>query len=1338
MIILRIIILSVIMHLCLNVATATGINHSYDNLRFLNIDESKGLSQNNVRAITKDKYGFIWIGTKNGLNRFDGNKLSEIECVDADNGKSARTISALFSAHNGDLWIGTDSGLFILDSKTGKMRFLNRKDKYGNTINSWVSEISGHNDDVWISVPNQGIFRYSNDSLQHYDLKNTLTGKSDQPSHMGVGSDGKVWVGTWGNGVYLYDENNREFTHLTSDSNGNILTDLKISGLSVIGDDIFLSTQEGDIYEFSPTRNLLTRRWTLPSIVRALSPYKEGLLAGTYEGVYYLDCHTGKATHYQHDPLDRFSLQDNIIYSIYCDDEGDVWIGTMFGGVSYHLKEMPGFEKVRIQDTASQLISPDCIRGLSINNNNNIWIGTENRGLVVFNPEDGRYRGVGDSNNTVLDIFTHNNQVFVGLFDKGLLIVDKDGVVRRYSGDLLGIRDSSVFSFFIDSSGERWIGNGKGLFRAPENSLTFTAVKGFEDKWIHDITQDNDGRLLIATMGNGAWYIDKEQNVVGKFPLCKPGDGPIENLSVSSITTARNGDILFSTDGEGLFLYSPSSDVVRTFDMDNGLPDNIVYKVVEDRNGILWFGTNKGLVGLDPDSSSMRVFTTKSCLPENQFNYASSVVDSLGNIYMGTVKGLTRFNPESVEPIPDYINKIYLTGMAIDGEKAGVGEKGSPVLSNILETTTLTLQPDQSNVSFEIGMPNLFEAGLNRYYYKLQPLDKEWIPVREGVISFSRLNSGTYDLVIKGVDAFGREVENSLRIKVLTPWYRTVWAILIYVSLGTVAVFICLRLYLRHKAKQLEEEQHIAATRHEVEMYKSKVDFFTEIAHEIRTPLTLISAPIESMKNPGISPSDMQYNLKLLDRNTNRLLELVTQLLNFQKLSKKRYELKITRVDISKLVSETVERFMPEALRKNIDLNIIRAESIKGEIDCEAFTKILSNLLTNGLKYAHSKVEVSLTGDTPNRICVNVFSDGDVIEGIQRERIFEVFYRMPDNKENAEGIGLGLPLARLLAELHGGTLSVIPAKEGGNTFCLHLPAIGIEDNVENRPSDGEPLGESAHTSVQTETATPDGLLTYQVADNSQPIKRYRILIVEDNVDMRDFISHNLSDAYDISCAENGLKGIEVIKNENIDLIVSDVMMPVMDGLDMCMQIKANTEYCHIPIIFLTAKNDTNIKIQGLSCGAEAFIEKPFSIHHLKSQIFSLLDNRRREREKYIRQPFYSLDSVPANKLDEDFIERATEYVLQHISEEELNVEKMGEALCFSRSAFYRKIKQVFGVTPVEFIRSIRLKKAAELISTHQYKVYEICYMVGISSPSYFSKVFQKQFGMSPKEFESKY
>ncbi len=1320
-----------------------------DNLDFLTIDENMGLSQNNVRAIAKDKYGFVWIGTKNGLNRFDGSKISEIECADLEKGISDHTFSTLLTDDDGNLWIGTDSGLFVYDAQSGNIRYFDAQDSNGYRIDSWVGELKRYKDAIWVSESDNGLFRIFDGKLQHFPLTNSLTGVSDMPSHIAIDEDGNPSVGTWEKGLYTFDPDNRTFKHHTSDKNGNSFIGLKISGVAYVGDKLYISTQEGDIYEFDPKNDLLTHCHTLPSIVRTLTHYKTGLLAGTYEGVYYFDCISGKKHHYRHNPLDRFSLGDNIIYSVYCDDDGGLWIGTLFGGVSYHLKETPDFEKVQIQDISAQMISSDCIRGLAVDNSNRLWIGTENRGLIVLNLNNGSYRTVGDTDNTVLNVYAHGDMVYAGLFDKGLLIIDRHGMTRKYSGESLGVKDSSVFAFFIDSNGERWLGNSYGLFHAPENSLSFIPVPELKDTWVHDITTDKDGNLYISTMHNGAWKIDRNRKNIDRFPMDSTGGFPLENVQVSSITIAGNNDVFISTDGFGLFMYSPRTKTLQTFDSENNLPDNVIYKAVEDKQNHLWFGTNKGLVSLDPLSKAVRIFTTHSCLPENQFNYSSAVTDSLGNVYLGSVKGLIRFNPESVSPIPDKVNGLYITRMTIDGKAVESTDKDCPYVSNILETEALTLKPHQSNISLEISMPNLLEAGLNRYYYKLTPLDSEWLPARNGLISFSRLASGNYTLEIKGVDAFGREVEKSVRIKALAPWYLTCWAILAYLIAGIVAIFAGIRLYLRHKSREIHEQQRIVETKREMEVYKSKIDFFTEVSHEIRTPLTLISAPLESMKNPAITQSELQYNIKLIDRNTNRLLELVSQLLNFEKLSKNRYELKLERIDISDLVKENVERFMPEASRRHIVLEAGDIDNIISSVDREAFIKILSNLLSNGIKYARSRVSVSLRGEGTDQFSLRVFSDGDSIDESMREKIFEAFYRMSSNKDTAEGIGLGLPLARLLAELHGGALRLMKEAADGNTFELRMP---LDSRVADIVCDKTSASDSSVDTV--ESTQPQFQDDSQISDDTsvamsssadsdeiaikQNAKRYHILIVEDNDDMREFIKHSLCGIYDVTCAVNGRDGLDAVRNHNIDLIISDVMMPVMDGLDMCRYIKADTEYCHIPIIFLTAKNDINLKIQGLSSGAESFIEKPFSVHHLKSQIYSLLDNRRREREKYLRQPFYRIDNIPGNNLDEAFMEKATNYIIEHISEEELNVEKMGEVLCLSRSALYRKIKQVFEMSPVEFIRSIRLKKAAELIASGQYKIYEICYMVGISSPSYFSRIFQKQFGIPPKEFESKY
>ena len=519
----------------------------------------------------------------------------------------------------------------------------------------------------------------------------------------------------------------------------------------------------------------------------------------------------------------------------------------------------------------------------------------------------------------------------------------------------------------------------------------------------------------------------------------------------------------------------------------------------------------------------------------------------------------------------------------------------------------------------------------------------------------------------------------------------------------------------------MEERQKLFEIEKEKELYESKVDFFTEIAHEVRTPLTLINGPLEAIQEENLPESKKKKYINVIVQNTKRLLELTGQLLDFQKIGANKLSMKFESVDITALLKGIVARFEVTFNLNNKELVLkLTEEEIWAAVDKEAITKIVSNLLNNALKYAWQHIQVELEKDDLY-FTIRVISDGNKIPEEASQYIFEPFYQMEKKEAPKNGVGIGLSLARSLASLHKGTLTLDTTREKDNVFILTIPLNKEGISLENSKAVQKDIVElDEETSVETD------------------MHGYTLLLVEDNESMLAFISERLCECFTVETAKNGAEAIEILRSSHVDLIISDIMMPVMNGYQLCKEIKSDLELSHIPVIFLTAKNDIDSKINGLKYGAEAYVEKPFSFGYLKEQILSLLNNRRREREAFSKRPFFSVDNMQMNKADEEFMNKVIRIIEENITDDNFGVEKMADILCMSRSSLLRKIKTIFNLSPLDFIRLIRLKKAAEYIQEGKYRIGDICYMVGINSPSYFSKLFLKQFGMTPKDFEKQY
>lgn len=1207
-------------------AYATG------NYSFKRIDNTFGLSSSNVKCVAEDSYGFIWLGTKNGLHRYDGLDMRRLNCFDYKKKQGNNNIAALYEDERKMMWVGTDRGVYLYNPKTDTFSFLDRKDRRnGKYPDNWVQTIDGDGKgNVWVLLPDLGVFHYHGQSVDYYSvtpIKDNL--KEKFPSNICVDDNGDVWVTTASAGIYKFDKRARRFVRVVA-ADGQDMEGVMFTTVveDTDGSLIFASTN-GYLFRYNPVHNTFSKiNFSAEGKIymRCMQCFEDEIWIGTQHGLYILNKYDNTETVLHEDPLNKFSLSDDIIYCLYESRSGDVWIGTSFGGVNYTSRNKFYFKVFGLWSGLTGRV----VNGLTQSADNRIWIGTEDRGLFSLNPSTNIISAISDitaAQKTVLLLTAFNGSVYAGFSRGGLLRVDGSGRVST----VLNIKekDNSVYSYLKDSRGNVWV----------------------------------------------------------------------------------------STDRGGISRYNKKEDNFTSFGIEEGLPDDVAYNILEDNNGNLWFGTNKGLVKFNPDTRAVRVFTVKDGLPNNQFNYNSAIKANDGLFYFGSIGGIIAFNPDK-EDNQTMQSSLYFTQLRILNEEVTVDTKNSPLKENIMFTRRLTLPYDMATFSLRVVSPSFGVTSGSMYSYKLEPVNSEWISMSGNQISFANLPPGTYNLCVK-VDTHGQTITKSLEIVITPPWYSSKWAYLAYIILIVAGVMLWFVLYRNHKEKQLRERQHLFAVNKEKELYQNKVNFFTEVAHEIRTPLTLIDAPLEAIEEIGINNSRVQHYLKVTRQNTKRLLNLTGQLLDFQKIDSNRLTFKYENVDISALVNETIDRFEPAMTLKNKELiRNVADEPVIVSTDREAVIKILSNLLNNALKYARRRVKVSLTTDDSNFI-IKVTSDGDKISDSEKKLIFKRFYQIDKSNSGENGVGIGLPLSLSLASLLGGSLELADDGSDGNTFVAILPQNkeGIKHNN------------------KLTVDTSDYLLEEETNQAKENTGGYTVLIVEDNDNMREFLAEQANMSFTIETARNGKEALEKLAGSHIDLIVSDVMMPEMDGFSLCKAVKADINLSHIPIVFITAKNDLESKIKGLQLGAEAYIEKPFSVKFFRQLIRSLLDNRRRERESFSKKPFFNMDNMHMTKADEEFMNKVIKIIEDNVGEDNFNVECMADILCMSHSSLLRKIKSVFNMSPVELIRLIKLKKAAELIQEGKHLIGDICYMVGISSPSYFSKLFFKQFGISPKDFE---
>lgn len=1313
---------------CLPVLLQGEIRRNY---YFAHISGDEGLSQNDVKSVLQDSWGFMWFGTRNKLNRYDGKSIKIFDCYDAVADKRNNNINALFEDNDKKLWVGTDEGVFIFDPLTELFTFFNDTVADGNIIHNWVADIQQDTfGNIWIVAPGQGLFRYQSDEkmLYSYRFASNQPPNEGKPQSICIEKNGKVWVGTNGDGVFLYDRNSDSFSQIPVNGDTGSLSGEHIYTMCDYGDELVLGIHEGKLKKFHKLKNTLSDV-NAPAvhykIIRHVISVDEELWVGTEAGLYIVNERSGTTTHLHEDPLSGFALSDNMVEKIYQDKEEGIWVATYFGGVNYLPGRMPAFEHY-VPLSIPGAISSQRIRELKEDNQGNIWIGTENGGANVLNPQTNivckieRGSGADPLYQKCLGLaIIDNKEVWIGFFKSGLDVVRlSDYKVTHYPAEKLGLNEASVTAILEDRFGNVWLGNAWGVYIAGKGEMKFRPVEELGSTYVYDLFEDSDGFIWVASMGMGVYRYDTKDKSVRYFQHNNNDPHSLSSNAVSSIMEDSRGYMWFSTDRGGICRYDKNTDRFTTYSVDEGLPDDVAYEILEDKNRNLWFGTNKGLVKFNPETNHIRVYTRNDGLLSNQFNYKSALAAGNKKFYFGGLDGLIAFDPYEIKE-NDFIPPVYITRLTSFNRELELNSHGSPLKESIIHTKQLILKHNHTNIGFDFAALSYATPSANRYAYKMEGLDDDWTyTTNNQSASYAKIPPGKYVFRVKASNNDGIWNEQGAQIKIIVqaPWWQSVWAYFVYVLFVVGVVILIINRY----RKRNQEKIRLFEIEKEKELYSSKLDFFTNVAHEIRTPLSLINGPLESIQQMEIPEPELEKNLGIMFKNTNRLMRLVNQLLDFRKVDTNKLNMVFSIVNINDLLSDLVTQFETVATikKKNIQLHL-PDDTLMAPVDKNEFTKIISNLLSNAVKYSDKNIDVYLKV-TDTYFIVAVSSDGELIPGNMSEKIFEPFYQLKKDENKPSGSGIGLSLVRSLVELHNGEI-FLNTDTGLNNFILKLPLH--QENV---------VDITENPAVQEEFIIDETILK-QDKTNFEVV-----LVVEDNPEMLSFIADKLRDVFTVEKARNGVEALQVLEEKMVDIIVSDVMMPEMDGFELCRRLKQDIDYSHIPIVLLTAKNDLTSKIQGLEIGAEAYIEKPFSFNFLISQLTTLLNNRRREREAFMQKPFIPVQQMGMSKGDEKFMNRIIELIDENIQDQEFTIDHLASAVFMSRSSLNRKIKALSGLTPTDFIRLIRLKKAAKLIQNGEYRIAEVGYMVGINTPSYFIRLFQKQFGMTPKEFSKQY
>ena len=1271
----------------------------------------------------QDKKGFLWFGTKDGLNRFDGNDF-KIFRNDPDRPGTIgdNFVHCLFEDKSQHLWVGTRRGAF----------------RY-NPLNETFSLVPyTKNKEIRdLKVDAEGnIWYIAGTTLFRYNEKSKKLSTFDQREHALVTSilltiKGELWLSTTDGFIQKLNKDGRKFENYnvfnhSEPAISNWIEKIYDTGKGVI----LIGTSNQGVKAFNTStlayKDVLTRNPDQTWIYARdfVEKNKDEYWIGTESGLFIYHVKTGHVINLRKQINDPYALSDNSVYTLTRDKEGGVWAGTYFGGLNYYPNQLTTFNKFFPQGKSNSL-SGYAVREICSDKNGDLWIGTEDGGLNLLNPASGIFKNFRPSgtkssiaHSNIHGLLAVDNELWVGTFEQGLDVFDirTHQVLRRYRA---GFAPNQLKSNFIESllktrAGDILIGTSVGLYRYNKSSDDFTLLNEVPGNYHYStLYEDRNGTIWAGTLRDGLYFYNPVTHTSGGYKHDEKDKKSLASNDVNSVFQDSRSNMWIATEN-GLCRFNVKEQDFERFLTKDGFPSSVFYSILEDQYRHLWISTSRGLVCFDPIKKTIRTYTRANGLLNNQFNYKSAYQDKNGQLYFGSVQGMISFQPGLFRQ-NNFVPPVYITGFQIYNQEIKIGEEGSPLKQSINYTRELTIAHNQSTFSIDFAALGYTAPQMTEYRYMMDGLDKHWTLLKKNrKVYFTNLLPGNYLFRVQAANNSGKwnNQETTLRIIVSPPFWKTNLAYALYLIIFIIANYYFIRYYHRWVEEKNTRRAERWEAKKEKELYQAKIEFFTNVTHEIRTPLTLISGPLDEVIRKSDQREGIADNLATMKKNTERLIALTDQLLDFRKAEVKGFSLNFVNVNISKLLRDNYERFSSAALARGLSFNLQIPDSpYYAYADVEGLNKILSNLIDNGLKYAGKYLIISLS-ETVSTFTIKVKSDGVLIPVVLQQKIFEPFFRMKEAKEE-RGTGIGLPLARSLAELHEGTLTLENEEGRWNVFVLTLPLHHEREFNINKQAD--------EVKIEPEV--------FLQMDGDLPT----ILLVEDNVEIRKFISEQLKSYFIVIVASNGEEALQILDKKSVHLIVSDIMMPVMDGFALCKTVKDNLEYTHIPIILLTASNTMQSKIEGREVGADAYIEKPFSPAHLLKQINNLLASRDKIRNFFAHSPLVHIKSMAYNKADEAFLEKVADYINKHI-DNKLNVDQLADLMNMSRPTFYRKIKTISNLSPLDLIRITRLKKAAELLNEGVYNIQQVASMTGFGSQAYFGKSFIKQFGISPLDY----
>lgn len=1391
-------------------------------IRSRQITIAEGLANNSVRHFMQDSKGFIWMGTLNGLNRYDGNSfITYYPSFDNSLSLSDRKVYEIEEDKYGYLWMYSPSEQFsCYDLK--KACFVDYSG-CGEFLQKYKSRTFISNGDIWLSHDVNGARRviYENNTFRSIPYKWDLGNlPSNNVAFIKEGYNETVWIGTASGLVRVVGDKNifvdkeKEFYQMANyegssyfftqegeifvfnESAGQLLLKTKlnhsisrVTGSFLLKDNWILLTTSGVyIYNFTTNKLELDSDFLGENIVSAIvwNDNKGNFWISNHSGkVWYIHAQTGKQKTFNLMPTEKLGYIDSERYQVVHDSRDIIWISTYGNGLfaydinknelSHFKAGMNGFSHISsdylldvIEDRSGEiwvsaefsgisrlsvinegsyrylpenpnlLDRSNTVRMVSFLGKDNIWIGTRNGGLYIYDSDFKLKSSRKDFHANIYAVVKdEDGKIWMGSRGDGLCI---DDVWYKNSSDPHSLSNNNIFYLYKDSKNRIWIGTfGGGLDLAEKvgNSYQFKHFfnKTYTQKQIRTICEDKNGKIWVGT-SNGVYVFDPEVLVKDpqKFYHYNYHKGDLTSNEIKYIFSDSKGNIWIATSGYGFSICTPGQDyekqTFKHYGISDGLCNDVVQSIAEDKQGNIWLSTEYGLSKFIHSQNIFENYFFSAYSQGNVYTESSVCQCENGDILFGTSYGFIVFNPTKVRK-SSLSFPVVFTNINVNGINMLPGDPDSPLTRSLAYSDELTLNHNQNSFTIDFSSFNYVDAGQIKYSYILSGYDKSWsVPSTLNFASYKMLPHGTYELQVKSCNSSGvwSDTVSSLKIVVAPPFYLTTWAFLVYALVIFAALFFTYR--ITRNFNRLHNKIEI-----EKQLTEYKLVFFTNISHEFRTPLTLIQGALDRIRRINLSNKEINYPLQTMDKSTKRMLRLIDQLLEFRKMQNNKLALSLEKTDVIAMLYEIFLSFEDMAESKSMDFQFIPSStSFKTYIDKGKLDKITYNLLSNAFKYTPQGGKICLY--------VNIDSERELLEiqvsdtgvGIPKEKRDELFKRFMQSNFSGESVGIGLHLTHELVTVHKGNISYKENTDGGSVFSVTLPLnINIYEDKDFLIPNNVLMQEKQEIIVQEQVG--DIGKPEELPARPNPLNRQRVLVIEDDADVKQYLKEELSAYFQLEVAEDGSTGFRIAQETMPDLIVCDVMMPGMNGYEVTRKLKSEFNTSHIPVILLTALSLPENHLEGIESGADAYLSKPFSIRLLLTRIIKLLEQREKLKEKFSEEPGIVRTAIYASDRDKEFVDQLQNILIANLGNSNFSVDEFASLMSVGRTVFYKKVKGVTGYSPNEYLRIMRMKKAAELLREGHLTVSEVSYKVGIDDPFYFSKCFKAQFGVAPSIYQ---